>query len=245
MGVTPSNWTAFVDTEFKEGVRESHEKKSENNKKCTIPHTLGRRTYANKCHLLLCFIHSSILLAEEDGMLTEDREYAGMKGHEKSDGTIHPLAVEKYKGTNCSYDFGSDGLVDVFGPDKGKRSLRGFSSSVSTKRAKQAFPTAALRDSTVMAQKISSDHLTSEEALLNDPQPFDNSGYEESSYQNVNLLDRNGKIVANESKVRIECVYNDCALIRDPPQGDDYYTLSSYVGGGWVVWRKKLLQFTN
>ncbi|XP_026430567.1 uncharacterized protein LOC113327604 [Papaver somniferum] len=177
MGVTPSNWTAFVENEFK-GGRESHEKKSENKKKCTIPHTLGRRTCATKCHLL----------AEEDGMLTEDREYAWMKGHGISDGTVHPSAVEKYvgisriksmsnfylnfpnrywvthitheqvkgayekqkkKGTNRSYDFGSDGLVDVFGPDKGKRSLRVFSSSVSAKRAKQAFLTAALRDSTV------------------------------------------------------------------------------------------------
>ncbi|KAI3889407.1 hypothetical protein MKX03_027049 [Papaver bracteatum] len=94
-------------------------------------------------------------------MLTEDREYAKMKGHQKSDGTVHPSAVEEYeqvksayekrkeKGTNCSYDFGSDGLVDVFGPDKGKRSLRGFSSSVSAKRAKHAFLTVALRDSTV------------------------------------------------------------------------------------------------
>ncbi|KAI3845611.1 hypothetical protein MKX03_014667, partial [Papaver bracteatum] len=220
MGVTP---------------KEIHEKKSENKKKCKIPHTLGRRTHAKKCHIL----------AEEDGMLTEDREYASMKGHEKSDGTIHPSAVEKYeqvkaayekqkeKGTNHSYDFGSDGLVDVFGPDKGKRSLRGFSSSVSAKRAKQAFLTAALLDSTVnkcnshviglkkvMAQKVSSDHLTSEETLLNDsytpnsdftpenhaftsnlnpmsePQPLDNTDYEESSYQYMNLLDRNGKVLA-------------------------------------------------
>ncbi|RZC54439.1 hypothetical protein C5167_013286 [Papaver somniferum] len=135
VGVTPSNWTAFAENEFKEGVRESHEKKSENKKKCTMLHTLGRRTYANKCHLL----------AEEDGMLTEDREYPWMKGHEKRDGTVHPSTVEKYEqvkavyekrkenGTNCSYDFGSDGLVDVFGPDKGKRSLRGFSSIVSAK----------------------------------------------------------------------------------------------------------------
>ncbi|RZC60689.1 hypothetical protein C5167_022435 [Papaver somniferum] len=308
MGVTPSNWTAFVENEFKEGVKESHEKKSENKKKCTIPHTLGRRTYANKCHLL----------AEEDGMVTEDREYAWMKGHEKCDGTVHPSAVEKYEqvkaayekrkegGTDCSYDFGSDGLVDVFGPDKGKRSLRGFSSSVSAKRAKQAFLTASLRDSTVnncnsavvglkkvMAQNISSDHPTSEETILDDscnpnsefppdftpenhaftrnldpmsePQPFDNSGYEESSYQGVNLLDRNGKIVAvgylvtglegevchhrivqkNESKVRIERVYDDSAPIWDPPQGDDFYKLSSYVAGGWIIWHKKRLQFTN
>ncbi|KAI3840615.1 hypothetical protein MKX03_004627 [Papaver bracteatum] len=207
-----------------------------------------------------------------------------MKGHEKRDGTVHPSVFEKYehvkaayenrkeKGTNCSYDFGSDGLVDVFGPNKGKRSLRGFSSSVFTKRAKKAFLTVALRDSTVnncnspviglkkvMAQKLSSDHLTSEETLLNDsytpnsdftheftpdftpenhaftrnsnpmlePQPFDNSGYAKSSYQNVNLLDRNEKIVAagyvvtglegevcfhrivkkNESKV---CIYRMC-----------------------------------
>ncbi|KAI3899024.1 hypothetical protein MKW92_017746, partial [Papaver armeniacum] len=42
MGVTPSNWTAFVENEFKEGVKESHENKSENKKKCTIPHNLGR-----------------------------------------------------------------------------------------------------------------------------------------------------------------------------------------------------------
>ncbi|KAI3916437.1 hypothetical protein MKW92_005894, partial [Papaver armeniacum] len=294
MGVTPSNWTAFVENEFKEGVKESHEKKSENKKKCTILHTLGRRTYANKCYLL----------AEEDGMVTEDREYAWMKGHEKPDGTVHPSAVEKYEqvkatyekrkeeGTNCSYDFGSDGLGYVFGPDKGKRSL--------------PFPIFALRDSIVnkcnspviglkkvIAQNISSDHPTSEETILDDsctpnseftpdftlenhdftrnldpmsePQPFDNSGYEESSYQNVNLLDRNGKIVAvgyvvtglegevchhrivqkNESKVRIECVYDDSAPIWDHPQGDDFYKLSSYVAGGWIIWHKKRLQFTN
>ncbi|KAI3850889.1 hypothetical protein MKX03_035944 [Papaver bracteatum] len=187
-----------------------------------------------------------------------------------------------------------------------KRSLCGFISSVSAKRAKQAFLTDALRDSTVnkcnslviglkkvMAQQISIDHLTSEETLLNDsytpnsdftpefilenhaftsnlnpvsePQPLDNTGYEESSYRNVNLFDMNGKVVAagyvvtdlegeschhrivqkNESKVYIECVYDDAAPIWDPPQGDDYYNLSSYVGGGWVVWHKKRLQFTN
>ncbi|KAI3889178.1 hypothetical protein MKX03_024632, partial [Papaver bracteatum] len=55
----------------------------------------------------------------------------------------------KENGTNCSYDFGSDGLVDVFGPDKGKMSLRGFSSGVSSKRAKKAFLTTALCDPTV------------------------------------------------------------------------------------------------
>ncbi|KAI3925390.1 hypothetical protein MKW92_023529, partial [Papaver armeniacum] len=278
MGITPSNWTIFVENEFKEGVRESHEKKSENKKQCTIPHTLGRRTYASKCYLL----------AEEEGMLTEDREYAWMKGHEKRDGTVHPLAVEKYeqvkaayekrkqKGTNCSYDFGSDGLVDVFGPDKGKRSLRGFSSSVSAKRAKQAFLTASLCDPTVnkcnspviglkkvMAQEISSDHPTNEETNdsctrnsdftsaeftpdftqenhsftknlnpMSEPQPFDNFGYEESSDQYVNLLDRNGNIVA-------------AGYVVTGLEGDDYYKLSSYVGGGWVVWHKKRLQFTN
>ncbi|KAI3875561.1 hypothetical protein MKW92_053058, partial [Papaver armeniacum] len=284
MGITPSNWTIFVENEFKEG----------NKKQCTIPRTLGRRTYASKCYLL----------AEEEGMLTEDREYAWMKGHEKRDGTVHPLAVEKYeqikaayekrkqKGTNCSYDFGFDGLVDVFGPDKGKRSLRGFSSSVSAKRAKQAFLTASLCDPTVNkcnspVIEISSDHPTNEETNdsctpnsdftpseftpdftqenhsftknlnpMSEPQPFDNFGYEESSDQNVNLLDRNENIVVdgyvvtglegevchhrivqkNESKVRIECVFDDSAPIWDPPQGDDYYKLYSYVGGGWVVW---------
>ncbi|RZC55547.1 hypothetical protein C5167_014402 [Papaver somniferum] len=58
------------------------------------------------------------------------------------------------------------------------------------------------------------------------------------------LFARNGKIVAagyavtglegefchhiivqkNESKARIECVYDDSAPIWDPPQGDDYYS---------------------
>ncbi|MCL7033357.1 hypothetical protein MKW94_009125, partial [Papaver nudicaule] len=39
-------------------------------------------------------------------------------------------------------------LVEVFGSDKGKRTLRGFSSSVSKKRVKQAFLTAAVYEST-------------------------------------------------------------------------------------------------
>ncbi|XP_026414365.1 uncharacterized protein LOC113310031 isoform X3 [Papaver somniferum] len=135
----------------------------------------------------------SLYLAEEDGMVTEDREYTWMKGREKCDETVHLSAVEKYEqvkaayekrkegGTDCSYDFDSDGLVDVFGQNKGKRSLRVFSSSVSAKRAKQAFLTASLRDSTVnkcnspvirlkkvMAQNISSVHPTSEETILDD-----------------------------------------------------------------------------
>ncbi|KAI3915156.1 hypothetical protein MKW98_011501 [Papaver atlanticum] len=139
----------------------------------------------------------------------------------------------------------------------------------------------------VMAQKISSDLPTNEETILNDfctpnsdfapeftlenhsftrnlnpmsdPQPFDNSGYEESAYQNVNLLDRNGKIVAagyvvtglegevchhrivqkNERKVHIECIFDDSAPMWDPPLGGNYYKLSSYVAGSWVVWHKK------
>ncbi|KAI3921714.1 hypothetical protein MKW92_003254 [Papaver armeniacum] len=129
-----------------------------------------------------------------------------------------PMRSEKRKELTAHMILVLDGLVDVFGPYKGKRSLRGFSSVSFAKRAKQAFPTAALRDSTVMAQNISSDHPTSEETILDDsctpnseftpdftpenhaftrnldpmsePQPFENSGYEESSYQNVNLLDR-------------------------------------------------------
>ncbi|KAI3946218.1 hypothetical protein MKW92_021408 [Papaver armeniacum] len=89
---------------------------------------------------------------------------------------------------------------------------------------------------------------------MSEPQPFGNSGDE-----------RNGKIVAagyvvtclegevchhrivqkNVSKVRIDCVYDDTAPIWDSPQGDDYFKLFSYVGGGWVVvWHKKRLQFT-
>ncbi|XP_026414364.1 uncharacterized protein LOC113310031 isoform X2 [Papaver somniferum] len=183
MGVTPSNWTVFFENEFKEGVKESHQKKSENKKKCTIPHTLGRRTYANKCDLLVSCIHSSIILvflklyffygyttnmdsneqAEEDGMVTEDREYTWMKGREKCDETVHLSAVEKYEqvkaayekrkegGTDCSYDFDSDGLVDVFGQNK----VNKCNSPV-------------IRLKKVMAQNISSVHPTSEETILDD-----------------------------------------------------------------------------
>ncbi|KAI3851151.1 hypothetical protein MKX03_021509 [Papaver bracteatum] len=278
MGITPSNWTNFVENEFKEGVREIHEKKSENKKQYTIPHTLGRRTCASKFYLL----------AEEEGMLTEDREYAWMKGHEKCNGIVHPLAVEKYeqfkaayekrkwKGTNCSYDFGSDGLVDVFGPDKGKRSLRGFSSSVSAKRAKQAFLTASLCDPTVMAQEISSDHPTNEQTNdsctpnsdftpeftpyftpenhsftknlnpMSEPQPVDNFGYEESSDQNVNLLDMNGNIVAAGYVVTgLEGEFCHHRIVQKNKSKVRIEYLCSYVCGGWVVWHKKRLQFTN
>ncbi|MCL7040148.1 hypothetical protein MKW94_025153 [Papaver nudicaule] len=304
VGVTPKAWKGFVNNEFKEGVKESHEKKAENKMKCTIPHTLGRRTYANKCYLL----------AKEDGILTDDCDCAWMKGHERTDGTVHPSAAAKYEqikaayekrkeeGTSRSNDFGSDALVEVFGSDKGKRTLRGFSSSVSKKRAKQAFLTAVVCDSTnkcnspviglkkVMAQKIPSTLPTTNEGpILDDSsspnlhsnpadhfftrnldsaldaQSVENFGYEESANPNVNLLDRDGNIVAtgyvvtgldgevchhrlvqkNERKVFIECVYNESAPIWDPPQGDDYFKLSAYVGGGWVVWNKKRLQFIN
>ncbi|MCL7051147.1 hypothetical protein MKW94_013717 [Papaver nudicaule] len=242
--------------------------------KCTIPHTLGRRTYANKCYLL----------AKEDGILTDDCDYAWMKGHERTDGTVHPSAAAKYEqikaayekpkeeGTSRSNDFGSDALVEVFGSDKGKRTLRGFSSSVSKKRAKQAFLTAAVCDSTnkcnspVMAQKIPSTLPTTNEGpILDDSSSPNLHSNPESANPNVNLLDRDGNIVAtgyvvtgldgevchhrlvqkNERKVFIECVYNESAPIWDPPQGDDYFKLSAYVGGGWVVWNKKRLQFIN
>ncbi|KAI3996537.1 hypothetical protein MKX01_009369, partial [Papaver californicum] len=130
--------------------------------KCTIPQTLGRLTYANTCYLL---------------------------GHERRDGTVHPSAEQvkaayakrKENGTGCSNYFGSDALVEVFGPDKGKRTLRGFSSSVSKKRTNQAFLTAALCDPTVnkcyspviglkkvMATKISSNHPKNEGPIMDD-----------------------------------------------------------------------------
>ncbi|MCL7029858.1 hypothetical protein MKW94_001615 [Papaver nudicaule] len=293
IGITPKTWTAFVNNEFKEGVKESHAKKSENKMQCTIPHTLGRRTYVNKCHLL----------AKEEGILADDCDYAWMKCHKRKDGTVHPSAAEKYEqvkaayekrkeeGTSRSNDFGSDGLVEVFGSDKGKRTLRGFSSSVSKKRVKQAFLTAAICESTnkcnspviglkkVMAQKISINGPTTEGPTLDDTyspnldfnpvnpsftrnmdaasdsQSFSTFGYDESANddesanQNVNLLDRDGNIVAtgyvNERKVFIECIYNVSAPIWDPPQGDGYYQLAAYAAGVWVVWHKKRLQFLN
>ncbi|MCL7024148.1 hypothetical protein MKW94_024409 [Papaver nudicaule] len=107
--------------------------------------------------------------------------------------------------------------------------------------------------------------------VASDSQSFSTFGYDESANddesanQNVNLLDRDGNIVAtgyvvtglageachhrivqkNERKVFIECVYNDSAPIWDPPQGDGYYQLAAYATGGWVVWHKKRLQFLN
>ncbi|MCL7048232.1 hypothetical protein MKW94_011412 [Papaver nudicaule] len=115
-----------------------------------------------------------------------------MKGHKRTDGSVHPSAAEKYEqvkaayekrkeeGTSRSNDFGSVGLVEVFGSDKGKRTLRGFSSSVSKKRVKQAFLTAAVYESTnkcnspviglkkVMAEKNSINGPTTEGPTLDD-----------------------------------------------------------------------------
>ncbi|MCL7043303.1 hypothetical protein MKW94_009316, partial [Papaver nudicaule] len=306
IGITPKAWKGFVNNEFKEGVKESHEKTAGNKMKCTIPHTLGRRTYANKCYFL----------AKEDVILTDDCDYAWMKVHERTDGTVHPSAAAKYEqikaayekrkeeGTSRSNDFGSDALIEVFGSDKGKRTLCGFSSSMSKKRAKQAFLTAAACDSTnkcnspvIGLKKVNLSLViylspiipVPERPILDDScspnldsnpaddsftgnldsavnaQSVENFGYEESANPNVNLLDRDGNIVAtgyvvtgldgevchhrlvqkNERKVFIECVNNESAPIWDPPQGDDYFKLSAYVGGGWVVWNKKRLQFIN
>ncbi|KAI3924847.1 hypothetical protein MKW98_031098 [Papaver atlanticum] len=120
------------------------------------------------------------------------------------------------------------------------------------KRYGTVHPSAVLNDSCTPNSEFTPDFTSDYHSFsgnlntMSEPQPFDNSGYEESSNQNVYLLDRNGKIVAagyvvtglegevcdnrvvqkNERKVRIEC-------------------LSAYVAGGWMVWHKKRLQFKN
>ncbi|KAI3985769.1 hypothetical protein MKX01_030683 [Papaver californicum] len=96
-------------------------------------------------------------------------------------------------------------------------------------------------------------------------QHYDNFGRMESANQKVNLLSRQGNIVATgyvltgkegevfpyrivqayERKVFIEIVLDVLTPIWDPPQGDDQYLLFGYFTGGWLVWNEKGLQFVN
>ncbi|KAI3918601.1 hypothetical protein MKX01_041921 [Papaver californicum] len=252
IGISPSAWTKI------------HAKKTKNKMKFTIPHTLGRCTYTNKYFLL------------RKGRLQNDREYAWMKGHKRHDGSVYPSAVEKYEQvkaayakrkkneTGCSNDFGSNALAGVFGPEKGKRTLRGLSSSVLSRHSSQLpFVILQLTNATVLETKISSNHPTNERTnevpILDDPctpnlnfipknhsfsknldhapepQSFDNFSDEESATQYVNLLDRDENIVAT-------------GYVANGLEGevcDDHYKLSAYVAGGWLIWNKKCLQYLN
>ncbi|XP_026395400.1 uncharacterized protein LOC113290088 [Papaver somniferum] len=136
-------WKAFVANEFEEVAKEKRAKNVENIKKSTIRHTLGRRSYVNKCYIL----------EKEEGIVLDGRPDVWMKGHEKSDGTVHPSALEKYEqvkaanekrkrlnggGSGKQLSFDSDAVAEVFGPDGSRAHLRAYSSCVSKKRAVQA-----------------------------------------------------------------------------------------------------------
>ncbi|RZC86856.1 hypothetical protein C5167_030204 [Papaver somniferum] len=140
---SPDNWKGFVENEFKEGVKEKNAKYAEVAKRNPIPHTLGRCSYANKCYNL----------EKEQGIVLDGRPELWMKGHERKDGVVHPSAIKKYEevkaahekrkrmgedGPSSQLDFDNDALTDVFGKDKGKGGVLGFSSHISRKRVMQA-----------------------------------------------------------------------------------------------------------
>ncbi|KAI3917499.1 hypothetical protein MKW92_035392, partial [Papaver armeniacum] len=61
IGVTPSNWTAFVENEFKEGVKESHEKKSREQKEMHNP-SYSWEAYLCEQMLSPCMIYTLLIL---------------------------------------------------------------------------------------------------------------------------------------------------------------------------------------
>ncbi|XP_026418910.1 uncharacterized protein LOC113314330 isoform X2 [Papaver somniferum] len=134
-------WKIFVENESKPGVKENHTKYAENQKKRTIHHTCGRESYANKIHKL----------AKKEGLVAEAaRGLAWMNGHVGKDGIVNPSAVEKYEqvkaarsrrqdlinaGLASASDFENDEIAEVFGPDKCRAGLFGYSPLVSKKQA--------------------------------------------------------------------------------------------------------------
>ncbi|KAI3915580.1 hypothetical protein MKW92_001950 [Papaver armeniacum] len=286
-------WKAFVANEFEEVAKEKRAKNVENIKKSTIRHTLGRRSYVNKCYVL----------EKEEGIVLDGRPDVWMKGHEKSDGTVHPSAVEKYEqvkaanekrkrlnegGSGKQMSFDSDAVAEVFGPDGSRAHLRAYSSCVSKKRAVQACLASCIMESEVskcdapiaamvanlssrveglvkiVAEILSRPPTAQETTPTIDAEVRDNVNwsYRGTGNQNVNLLDREGKIVATgytvvgkegemcngrrvqpgEKKVMIETVVDEFAPVPDPPQGDYHYTLAGFVEGGWVIWFESRLQ---
>ncbi|MCL7026365.1 hypothetical protein MKW94_000338 [Papaver nudicaule] len=306
-GIALDIWKTFVANEFEEVAKEKRARNKEIIKKSTIRHTLGRRSYASKCYIL----------EKEEGIVLDGRPDVWMKGHEQSDGTIHPSAVEKYEqikaanekrkrlsegGSGKQLDFDTDAVAEVFGEDGKKGHLRAYSSVVSLKRAKQACLASCIVESEVsrcdapIAAKVANLSRRVEglvkivtELLSAPPAPqeatataqettltvqettpaFDgvmrdnvNYCYRGTGKQNVNLLNREGKIVATgytvggkegemchgrkvqpgEKKVRIETVVDVFAPVPDPPQGDYHYTLAGFVEGGWVIWFESRLR---
>ncbi|XP_026384178.1 uncharacterized protein LOC113279719 [Papaver somniferum] len=312
-------WKAFVANEFEEVAKEKRAKNVESKKKSTICHTLGRRSYVNKCYIL----------EKEEGIVLDGRPDVWMKGHEKSDGTVHPSAVEKYEqlkaanekrkrldegGSGKQLNFDSDAVAEVFGPDGSNSHLRAYSSCVSKKRALQACLATSLMESEVskvdapiaaMVANLSSRveglfkivaeilsrpptaeettptfdaEVSAEETLPTfdaevaaeettptfDAEVRDNVNYcyRGIGKQNVNLLNREGKIVSTgytvvgkegemchgrkvqpgEKMVRIETVVDVFAPVPDPPQGGYHYTLQGFVDGGCVIWFESRLR---
>ncbi|KAI3965754.1 hypothetical protein MKX01_010711 [Papaver californicum] len=101
---------------------------------------------------------------KEEGIVLDGRPDVWMKGHEKSDGTVHPSAIVKYEqikaanekrkrsnegGFGKQLDFDSDAVAEVFGPDGSKAHLRAYSSCVSKKSALQACLATSIMESEV------------------------------------------------------------------------------------------------
>ncbi|KAI3985770.1 hypothetical protein MKX01_030684 [Papaver californicum] len=238
-GITLRAWKLFVDNEFKEGVKESHAKKSRKQKEMHDP----RHSWKTPI---------------------DERGEAWLKGHETRNGTVHSSAVENIKnlkggGSSFPIGFNFGSLAEVFGPDKGNGNLRGFYSCLSKKRVMQAHLTVAVLENT------SSNHNTSFKGFkrdsfspnigLNLADDTSTMNLDSTFEGQLNLLSRQGNILATgyvltgkeayERKVFIETILDVFTPIWDPPQGDDHYLLFGYVTGGWLGWNEKQLQFVN
>ncbi|RZC50470.1 hypothetical protein C5167_018896 [Papaver somniferum] len=156
-------WKIFVENESIPGIKEKHAKYSENQKKRTIHHTCGRESYANKIHKL----------AVKEGLVAEAaRGLAWMDVHVGKDGKEQVKAARARRkelidaGLVSALDFENDEIAEVFGPDKCRAGLLGYSPLVSKKQALYASVATAVMNAntnpTITAPRT--DHMV--EALL-------------------------------------------------------------------------------
>ncbi|KAI3979838.1 hypothetical protein MKX01_013933, partial [Papaver californicum] len=120
----------------------------------------------------------------------------------------------KREGSSFPICFDSDSLAEVFGPDKGNGNLCGLSSCLSKKRVMQARLTAAVLENTssncnTSVKGVKRDSLSpniglnsvDDTSTMNLDSTFegqrdDNFGHMESASQKVNILSKQGNIVA-------------------------------------------------
>ncbi|OVA19201.1 hypothetical protein BVC80_525g6 [Macleaya cordata] len=211
IGFNPNTWKDFVENEYKDEMKKKRAQNSENKKKSTICHTLGRRSYLNK----------NYILAKKEGIVNEDRAASWMKGHERKDGTVHPTAtmMQQWQSMAATRANVGDGTPS---PKTGSNSEH----HTFRMNLNSMFEGELREDMNSGSRVIENASVN----LLNRDGIVVGRGYIVTGKDGEVCHGR--KVLPGEKKVRIEHVDDIHAPLPDAPQCDGHYTLGGFSEGG-------------